>query len=112
MAAKFKWGLLSTARINHAILGGMAHSERGEVVAVGSRDKARAEAYAAAKGVPRAYGSYEELLADPDIQIIYNPLPNDLHKEWTIKALHAGNHVLCEKPLAISPPNCDATLYA
>jgi D-xylose 1-dehydrogenase (NADP+, D-xylono-1,5-lactone-forming) len=108
MAAKFKWGLLSTARINHAILGGMAHSERGEVVAVGSRDKARAEAYAAAKGLARAYGSYEELLADPDIQIIYNPLPNDLHKEWTIKALQAGKHVLCEKPFAISLPEVDA----
>src|SRR5205807_3736528 len=106
--AKFKWGLLSTARINHAILGGMAHSERGEVVAVGSRDQARAEAYAAAKGVPRAYGSYEELLADPDLQIIYNPLPNDLHAEWTIKALQAGKHVLVEKPFAISLAQVDA----
>jgi len=95
MAAKFKWGLLSTARINQAILGGMAHSERGEVVAVGSRDQARAEAYASAKGLARAYGSYEALLADPDIQIIYNALPNDLHAEWTIKALQAGKHVLC-----------------
>jgi len=100
--------LLSTARTNQAILGGMAHSERGEIVAVGSRDKARAEAYAAAKGLARAYGSYEELLADPDIQIIYNPLPNDLHKEWTIKALQAGKHVLCEKPFAISLPEVEA----
>ena len=112
MPAKFKWGLLSTARINHAILSGMAHSERGEVVAVGSRDKARAEAYAAAKGLARAYGSYEELLADPDIQIIYNPLPNNLHKEWTIKALQAGKHVLCEKPFALSLPDVDAMFDA
>ena len=93
MSAKFNWGLLSTARINNAILSGMAHSERGQVVAVGSRDKARAETYAAAKGLAKAYGSYEELLADPDIQVIYNPLPNDLHAEWTIKALLAGKHV-------------------
>jgi xylose dehydrogenase (NAD/NADP) len=112
MAAKFKWGLLSTARINQAILGGMAHSERGEIVAVGSRDKARAEAYAAAKGLARAYGSYEELLADPDIQFIYNPLPNDLHTEWTIKALQAGKHVLCEKPFALSLPDVDAMFAA
>ncbi len=112
MAAKFRWGLLSTALINNAILGGMTHSERGEVVAVGSRDKSRAEAYAAAKGLPRAYGSYEELLADPDIHIIYNPLPNSLHKEWTIKALQAGKHVLCEKPFAVSLPEVDAMFDA
>src|SRR5450759_1793594 len=90
----------------------MTHSERGEVVAVGSRDKSRAEAYAAAKGLPRAYGSYEELLADPDIHIIYNPLPNGLHKEWTIKALQAGKHVLCEKPFAVSLPEVDAMFDA
>jgi xylose dehydrogenase (NAD/NADP) len=112
MAARFKWGLLSTARINNSILGGMAHSERGEVAAVGSRDKARAEAYAAAKGLARAYGSYEELLADPDIQIIYNSLPNYLHAEWTIKALQAGKHVLCEKPFALSLPEVDAMFAA
>jgi len=112
MAAKFKWGLLSTARSNQSILGGMAHSERGEIVAVGSRDKARAEAYAAAKGLAHAYGSYEELLADPDIQIIYNPLPNELHAEWTIKALQAGKHVLCEKPFAIRLPDVDAMFAA
>jgi xylose dehydrogenase (NAD/NADP) len=112
MAAKLKWGLLSTARINNAILGGMAHSERGEVVAVASRDQARAEAYAAAKGLTRAYGSYEALLADHDIQIIYNPLPNNLHQEWTIKALQAGKHVLCEKPFALSLPGVDAMFAA
>jgi xylose dehydrogenase (NAD/NADP) len=111
MPAKFRWGLLSTARINQSILGGMAHSERGEVAAVASRDKARAEAFAAAKGLPQAYGSYEELLADPDIQVIYNPLPNDLHAEWTIKALQAGKHVLCEKPFALTLPEVDA-MYA
>ena len=112
MAAKFKWGLFSTARINNSILGGMAHSERGEVVAVGSRDQGRAESYAAAKGLARAYGSYEQLLADPDIQIIYNPLPNHLHAEWTIKALQAGKHVLCEKPFALSLAEVDAMFAA
>jgi xylose dehydrogenase (NAD/NADP) len=112
MAAKFKWGLLSTARINNSILGGMTHSERGEVAAVGSRDKARAEVYAAAKGLARAYGTYEELLADPDIQIIYNPLPNNLHQEWTLKALQAGKHVLCEKPFALSLAEVDAMFNA
>ena len=112
MAATFKWGLLGTARINRAILSGMTHSERGQVAAVGSRDKARAEAYAAANGLPRAYGSYEALLADPDIQIIYNPLPNNLHAEWTIKALQAGKHVLCEKPLALSLAEVDAMFAA
>jgi xylose dehydrogenase (NAD/NADP) len=112
MAAKFKWGLLSTARINDAILGAMPQSERGEVVAVASRDQARAQAYASAKGLSRAYGSYEALLADPDIQIIYNPLPNHLHAEWTIKALQAGKHVLCEKPFALSIPDVDAMFAA
>jgi len=112
MAAKFKWGLFSTARTNNAILGGMTHSERGEVVAVGSRDQGRAETYAAAKGLARAYGSYEQLLADPDIQIIYNPLPNNLHAEWTIKALQAGKHVLCEKPFALSLAEVDAMFAA
>jgi predicted dehydrogenase len=112
MAAKFKWGLLSTARINDAILGAMPQSERGEVVAVASRDHARAQAYASAKGLTRAYGSYEALLADPDIQIIYNPLPNQLHAEWTIKALQAGKHVLVEKPFALSLADVDAMFAA
>ncbi len=100
MTATFKWGLLSTARINRAILAGMALSERGEVLGVASRDAAKARAYADEKGIARAYGSYEELLADPDIRIVYNSLPNSLHAEWTLKALRAGKHVLCEKPFA------------
>lgn len=112
MTAKFKWGLLSTARINGAILNAMPQSERGEVAAVASRDLDRARAYAAAKGIACAYGSYEELLADPDIQIIYNSLPNHLHAEWTIKALEAGKHVLCEKPFALSLAEVDAVTDA
>ena len=95
-----RWGILSTADITDALLGSGSDEE---FMAVGSRDKARAEAWAAKRGVPRAYGSYEELLADPDIEAIYNPLPNGLHVEWSIKALEAGKHVLSEKPLQPPP---------
>jgi len=91
-----RWGLLSTARINGAIL----HAGNADVVAVASRDAGRAERYAAAHGIPRAHGSYEALLADPDVEIVYVSLPNSLHLPWAIRALEAGKHVLCEKPLS------------
>jgi D-xylose 1-dehydrogenase (NADP+, D-xylono-1,5-lactone-forming) len=94
-----RWGLLSTARINHAILTGARQSERTEVVAVASRDQSRADAYASERGLERAHGSYEALLEDDEIDVVYNSLPNSLHVEWTIRALDAGKHVLCEKPL-------------
>jgi D-xylose 1-dehydrogenase (NADP+, D-xylono-1,5-lactone-forming) len=94
-----RWGLLSTARINDAILG----AGNANVVAVASRDAAKARAYADAKGIDRAHGSYEDLLADPDVDIIYNSLPNSLHLPWAERALQAGKHVLCEKPLARDP---------
>ena len=112
MTATFKWGLLSTARINRSILKGMTLSERGEVFGVASRDLAKAQAYAAEHGLERAYGSYEAMLADPDIQIVYNSLPNSLHAEWTIKALEAGKHVLCEKPFAVTLADVDAMFAA
>jgi D-xylose 1-dehydrogenase (NADP+, D-xylono-1,5-lactone-forming) len=112
MTATFKWGLLSTARICGAIVGAMPQSERGEVAAVASRDLERAQAYARQHNIPRAYGSYDELLADPDVHIIYNPLPNHLHAEWTIRALQAGKHVLCEKPFALSLEEVDAMFAA
>ena len=92
-----RWGILSTANITDLLLG--AGSEQ-EFVAVGSRDAARAEAWAAERGVARAYGSYEELVADPDVDAIYNPLPNSMHVDWSIRALEAGKHVLCEKPMS------------
>jgi xylose dehydrogenase (NAD/NADP) len=92
-----RFGVLSTAAITDALL---ASGHEQEFAAVGSRDRARAEAWAAERGVPRAYGSYEELLADPEVDAIYNPLPNSLHVEWSIKALEAGKHVLCEKPMS------------
>jgi D-xylose 1-dehydrogenase (NADP+, D-xylono-1,5-lactone-forming) len=94
-----RWGLMSTARINDALLG----SGHGEFVAVASRSPERAEAYAAEKGIPRAHGSYEALLADPDVDAVYVGLPNALHVPWTIRALRAGKHVLCEKPMSRRP---------
>jgi xylose dehydrogenase (NAD/NADP) len=94
-----RWGLLSTARINEAILEGARQSERTRVVAVASRDQARAEEYAHERGLDRAYGSYETLLEDDEIDVVYNSLPNSLHVEWSVRALEAGKHVLCEKPV-------------
>src|SRR5574341_1837223 len=95
-----RWGLLSTAQINRALIPPLRASERNELVAVASRSKEQAESYARQWDIPRAHGSYESLLEDPEVDVIYNPLPNHLHAEWTIKALRAGKHVLCEKPLA------------
>ena len=95
-----QWGLLSTARINDAFLAGVAEARESTVLAVASRDRARGERYAAARGIPRAYHSYEALLADPDIDAVYISLPNSMHLEWTRRALEAGKHVLCEKPLS------------
>jgi xylose dehydrogenase (NAD/NADP) len=93
------WGFLSTARINRKVLAGARASDVVDVLAVASRDRARAEAHARENGIERAYGSYEELLADPDLEAVYISLPNSMHVEWSIRALEAGKHVLCEKPL-------------
>ncbi len=98
-----RWGILSTARIAERILEGARLSEHAQIVAVGSRDGARAQAYASEHGIARAHGSYEALLADPEVDAVYIPLPNSLHAEWSITALEAGKHVLCEKPLARDP---------
>jgi D-xylose 1-dehydrogenase (NADP+, D-xylono-1,5-lactone-forming) len=97
------WGLLSTARINDALLAGIAAVPEATAYAVASRDTARAEEYARRHGIERAYGGYERLLADPGLDIVYISLPNGLHVEWTRKALEAGKHVLCEKPLSRRP---------
>jgi predicted dehydrogenase len=96
------WGLLSTARINNALIPPLRASKRNRLLAVASRTQESADRYAREKKIPRAHGSYESLLADPEIDVIYNPLPNHLHAEWTIKAVAAGKHVLCEKPLALN----------
>ena len=102
MARRVNWGVLSTAQIGtETVIPAMRRGERTAVAAIASRDVARARAAADRLGIPRAYGSYEELLADPAIEAVYNPLPNHLHVPWTLKALEAGKHVLCEKPLAL-----------
>jgi predicted dehydrogenase len=98
MAEAVKWGIVSTADINRKVIPGAHASEKVDLVAVASRDQARADAYAKEWDIPRAYGSYEALLADPDIEAVYISLPNTMHVEWSIKSLEAGKHVLCEKP--------------
>ena len=95
-----KWGVMSTAHINRLFLAGAREARDTEVLAVASRDQPRADAYAREHGIERAHGSYEALLADPDVEAVYISLPNSLHIEWTISALEAGKHVLCEKPLS------------
>ncbi|HLM34334.1 MAG TPA: Gfo/Idh/MocA family oxidoreductase, partial [Gaiellaceae bacterium] len=94
-----KWGIVSTAHINRLLIPGAHASPKVELVAVASRDQARADDYAREWEIPRAHGSYEALLADPEIEAVYISLPNNLHVEWSIRALEAGKHVLCEKPL-------------
>jgi xylose dehydrogenase (NAD/NADP) len=109
---KINWGLLSTAHINRALFLPLRTSSRNRLLAVASRNQVRAEAYARKFHIARAYGSYESLLADPEIDVIYNPLPNHMHAEWTIKAMEAGKHVLCEKPFALSVDEVDAVATA
>jgi predicted dehydrogenase len=100
---KVRWGILSTANIGtEKVIPAMQRGEHCEVTAIASRDVERAQTAAAKLGIPKAYGSYEELLADPDLDAIYNPLPNHLHVSWSIRALEAGKHVLCEKPIGLS----------
>jgi predicted dehydrogenase len=106
------WGLLSTARINRALIKPINASKRTRLLAVASRSQSSADAYAKDWKIPRSHGSYEALLNDPEIDVIYNSLPNHLHAEWTIKALQAGKHVLCEKPMALSLDELDAMAQA
>jgi xylose dehydrogenase (NAD/NADP) len=107
-----RWGLICTARINQALIPPIRASERSELVAVASRTLARAKKYARQWDIPRAHGSYEALLADPDVDVIYNALPNGLHCEWTVKVADAGKHVLCEKPLALTVEEVDRVIEA
>ncbi len=100
---KVRWGVLGAAKIATAkVIPAMQRGSACEVTAIASRDLARARDAAARLEIPRAYGSYEELLGDPDIDAVYNPLPNHLHVPWSIRAAEAGKHVLCEKPIALS----------
>jgi predicted dehydrogenase len=110
--AALRLGLLSTANINRLVIAGARASDDVEVVAVASRNEARAEAYAREHGIPRAHGSYEELLADDGVDAVYVSLPNSLHVDWSLQALEAGKHVLCEKPLARRPEEVERAFDA
>ena len=107
-----RWGLLSTANINRRLIPAIRASERGELVAVASRRQPAADAYAAEWAIPRAFGSYEAMLASGEVDAIYIGLPNHLHAEWTVRALEQGIHVLCEKPFAVSLAEVDRMLDA
>lgn len=107
MTAMLRWGILSTANIARAaVIPAIQAATNSEVAAVASRDTARAEAFARQLAIPRAYGSYAALLDDPQIDAVYIALPNSLHHEWTLQAVAAGKHVLCEKPLAMNAAQC------
>ena len=105
-------GLLSTADINRKVIPGAHTSEKVELVAVASRDQARAEAYAKKWEIPRAYGSYQALLEDVDIDAVYISLPNTMHREWSIRSVEAGKHVICEKPFSKRPEDVEAAFDA
>src|SRR5437868_1180050 len=101
--SKIRWGVLSTAQFGlNQSLPAMQLGQYSTIAAIASRHLDKAQAAAARLGIPKAYGSYEALLADPDIDAVYNPLPNHLHVPWSIRALEAGKHVLCEKPIALT----------
>ena len=108
ISSPLRWGLISTARINRALIKPLRASERNELLAVASRSLEKAQGYAAEWDIPQAYGSYQAMLDAPEIDVVYNSLPNSLHTEWTVKALQAGKHVLCEKPLATTLEEIDA----
>ncbi len=113
MSDQIRWGVLSTSRHAAATwIPACQASQRGEVVAVASRDASRARQYASEHGIPRSFGDYESLLASPDVDAVYIPLPNHLHKEWTIKAAGAGKHVLCEKPLGLDAAQAEEMVAA
>jgi D-xylose 1-dehydrogenase (NADP+, D-xylono-1,5-lactone-forming) len=110
--ARLRIGILGAANIARSFISGVSASETVSVIAIASRDSSKARRFASDTGVPRAYGSYQELLADPAIDAVYNPLPNSLHAEWSIRACEAGKHVLCEKPLAVTGSEARAMFAA
>src|SRR5258708_27130999 len=110
---KVRWGVLGAAKIAiKKVIPGMQKGEWSEIAAIASRDRRKAEEAARALGIPKAYGSYEEMLADPEVEAVYNPLPNHLHVAWSVKAAEAGKHVLCEKPLSLTAAEARTLLAA
>ena len=110
---KVRWGVLGVAKIAvEKVIPAMQQGEWSAITAIASRDVDKARSAASRLGIPKAYGSYEELLADPDVDAIYNPLPNDLHVRWTAKAMSSGKHVLCEKPIALSAAEAQTLIDA
>jgi xylose dehydrogenase (NAD/NADP) len=108
MTKKLRWGILGVARINERLLPGFAKAANAQLVGIASRSLAKAQDAAKTAGIPKAYGSYEALLDDPEIDAVYNPLPNTLHDEWTRKAADRGKHILCEKPLTPTAREAEA----
>ncbi|MBO6575304.1 MAG: Gfo/Idh/MocA family oxidoreductase [Rhodothermales bacterium] len=107
-----RWGILSTARINRRFIAAVRAAERSKVVSVASRTPERAANYAHEWGIPSSHGCYQDLVDDPEVDALYIPLPNQLHAPWCVRALKAGKHVLCEKPLALSPVQVDVMARA
>ncbi|MBX2999712.1 MAG: aldo/keto reductase [Caldilineaceae bacterium] len=112
MTERLAWGILGSGKIARTFARELPHSETGKLLAVGSRSQESAEKFAADFGIPRAYGSYEALLADPEVEAIYISLPNHLHAQWTIRCAEAGKHILCEKPLATNHPEAMTAIEA
>src|SRR6201987_1811276 len=113
MSKRGKWGVLGVAGIAvKKVIPAMQRGEWSHVFAIASRDLNKAQQAAEQLGIPKAYGSYEELLADPEIEAVYNPLPNHLHVPWSIKAAEAGKHVLCEKPISLTVAEAKALIAA
>lgn len=113
MSGKTRWGILSSSKFARTkVIPALLRVETLEVAALASRDAGTARAHADTFGIPKAYGSYEELLADPEIDVVYNPLPNHMHVPWSIRAAQAGKHVLCEKPLGMNTAEVDELIAA
>ncbi len=107
---QLRWGLLSTARINRALIEPLKSSNKSSLITVASRTSEKAEEFSKVWGIPHFHSSYEDLLSDPEIDVIYNSLPNSMHAEWSIKAMEMGKHVLCEKPIATSIEEMDSII--
>ena len=113
MKSKVRWGILSTAKIGREkVIPAMQKSNLVDILGISSRDSENAKETAAKLGIQRAYGSYTELLGDPEIDAIYNPLPNHMHLEWSLKAIDAGKHVLCEKPIGMNSKEAESLIEA